>query len=68
MPDSTKALITPPVAAKRPHSATHHGITVSDEYAWLRDPGYPEVNDKEILAHLAAENACSRAASSRTSR
>jgi oligopeptidase B len=47
---------TPPIAAKKPHSAEHHGITVSDDYAWLRDPGYPEVADKEILAHLEAEN------------
>jgi len=46
-----------PVAAKKPHTFTHHGITVSDDYAWLRDPGYPEVTDKEILAHLQAENA-----------
>jgi oligopeptidase B len=50
-------LATPPVAAKKPSSETHHGITVTDDYAWLRDPGYPEVTDPEILAHLAAENA-----------
>ncbi len=49
-------LTTPPVAAKKPHSETHHGITLSDDYAWLRDPAYPEVDDKEILAHLEAEN------------
>ncbi len=47
---------TPPVAPKKPHSLTHHGITVEDEYAWLRDPGYPEVTDPAILAHLEAEN------------
>ncbi len=47
----------PPVAAKRPHSFTHHGITLSDDYAWLRDPAYPEVGDKDVLAHLEAENA-----------
>jgi len=61
MTDSTHALNTPPVAApiaaKKPHSVTHHGITVSDDYAWLRDAGYPEVTDKEVLAHIAAENA-----------
>ena len=50
-------LATPPVAAKKPHVETHHGIELSDDYAWLRDPGYPEVTDPEILAHLAAENA-----------
>ena len=47
----------PPVAAKKPHSFTHHGVTVTDDYAWLRDPGYPEVTDKDVLAHLNAENA-----------
>lgn len=51
------ALTTPPIAPKKPHSFTHHGITVSDDYAWLRDPDYPEVDDPEVLAHLAAENA-----------
>jgi oligopeptidase B len=50
-------LTTPPIAAKKPRSATHHGITVTDDYAWLRDPGYPEVTDPEVLAHLEAENA-----------
>ena len=50
-------IATPPIAAKKSHSQTHHGITVSDDYAWLRDPGYPEVTDTEVLAHLAAENA-----------
>ncbi|WP_374529202.1 S9 family peptidase [Novosphingobium sp.] len=50
-------LTTPPVAAKIPSSATHHGITVTDDYAWLRDPGYPEVTDKAVLSHLEAENA-----------
>lgn len=51
------ALTTPPIAAKKPHSITHHGITVTDDYAWLRDPGYPEVDDPAVLAHLNAENA-----------
>ncbi len=54
--------IRPPVAAKKPASTTHHGITVTDDYAWLRDPGYPEVKDPEVLAHLAAENAWFEAA------
>ncbi|WP_338467105.1 S9 family peptidase [Novosphingobium sp. ZN18A2] len=47
----------PPVAAKKPHTFTTHGIEVSDDYAWMRDPGYPVVKDEEVLAHLAAENA-----------
>jgi oligopeptidase B len=55
MTETTSA--TPPVAPKKPSSVTHHGIAVSDDYAWLRDPGYPEVADKAVLAHLEAENA-----------
>lgn len=54
MTDTTS--LAPPVAAKKPHSFTHHGITVTDDYAWLRDPGYPEVTDKEVLSYLEAEN------------
>jgi oligopeptidase B len=45
------------VAAKQAHSFTHHGITVTDDYAWLRDADYPDVKDEAILAHLNAENA-----------
>lgn len=55
MSDTTS--LAPPVAAKKPHTVTHHGITVSDDYAWMRDPGYPEVTDKAVLSHLEAENA-----------
>lgn len=51
------SLTTPPVAARKPHSATHHGVTIEDDYAWLRDPGYPEVKEAGIIAHLEAENA-----------
>ncbi len=47
----------PPIAAKKPHTFTHHGVTIEDPYNWLRDPGYPEVKDAEVLAHLEAENA-----------
>ncbi len=53
---TTPPVTAPPVAAKKPHSSTHHGITISDDYAWLRDPGYPEVTDQDVLAHLKAEN------------
>lgn len=47
----------PPVAAKRPHSTTHHGITIMDHYSWLRDPSYPKVDDADVLEYLKAENA-----------
>ena len=51
-----------PVAARKPHSYAAHGITIGDPYAWLRDPGYPEVTDTEILDYLKAENAWFEAA------
>ncbi len=49
--------ITPPVAAKREHSFTHHGITIQDPYHWLKDEGYPKVDDADVLAYLGKENA-----------
>ena len=49
--------IKPPVAAKRPHTYTVHGITVEDPYDWLYDKSYPKVYDAEVLDHLKAENA-----------
>ncbi|WP_174293310.1 S9 family peptidase, partial [Sphingomonas bacterium] len=48
---------TPPVADRRPHSFTAHGVTIIDDYAWLKDAGYPDVTDPDILAYLDAENA-----------
>ena len=53
MTDSPK----PPIAATRPHSFTTHGITIDDPWAWLKDPSYPDVKDKDVLAYLEAENA-----------
>ncbi|WP_174279045.1 S9 family peptidase [Sphingomonas bacterium] len=47
----------PPIAERRPHSFTAHGVTIDDPYAWLRDPGYPDVTDPDVLAYLQAENA-----------
>jgi oligopeptidase B len=49
--------IKPPVAAKRPHTYTHHGITIEDPYDWLYDKSYPTVDDVDVLDHLKAENA-----------
>jgi oligopeptidase B len=48
---------TPPIAERRPHSFTHHGVTLEDPYAWLRDQGYPNVTDEAVLSYLKAENA-----------
>ncbi|MEK6636882.1 MAG: S9 family peptidase [Pseudomonadota bacterium] len=47
----------PPVAAKKPHSYTRHGVTISDDYHWLKDEGYPKVDDVPVLEYLKAENA-----------
>lgn len=47
---------TPPVAARRAHSFTHHGIAIEDPYHWLKDPSYPLVEDVDVLAYLEAEN------------
>ena len=47
---------TPPVARRTKDATRMYGKTVPDPYRWLRDPGYPEVKDKEILAYLEAEN------------
>ncbi len=52
----------PPAAKPRQHSFTRHGITVFDDYAWLRDPGYPKVEDAAVLDYLNAENAYFEAA------
>ena len=46
----------PPVAEPRPHTSTHHGITLEDPWHWLRDPRYPKIQDPDVLAYLKAEN------------
>ena len=55
----TKAsdLPPPPKAAIKPHRTEHHGVAIDDPYAWLRDPGYPEVTDEAVLGYLKEENA-----------
>ena len=57
MTETATAQIKPPVAAKRPHQATYHNVTITDDYHWLRDSSYPTIDDAEILDHLKAENA-----------
>ncbi len=56
-PPRMAPLSHPPIAERRPHSFAHHGVTVVDDYAWLRDPAYPEVKDPAVLDYLNAENA-----------
>ncbi len=47
----------PPVAQRRPHSFTAHGVTIDDPWAWLKDSGYPDVTDGDVLNYLKDENA-----------
>jgi oligopeptidase B len=56
------------MAEQRPASTVHHGVTLGDEYAWLRAANWQEVMrdpgalDSEIRAYLEAENAFMEAA------
>jgi oligopeptidase B len=53
---------TAPVAPRRPHSFTTHGITTVDDYAWLKDARWqevlrdPSILDPDIRRYLEAEN------------
>jgi oligopeptidase B len=59
----TKAnLPAPPRAEQRPHSYERHGIRVEDPYFWLKDQGYPKVDDPDVLNYLKAENSYFEAA------
>ena len=49
--------LKPPVATKVPHTSTWHGDTRSDPYFWLKDQGYPKVDDPAVLDYVHAENA-----------
>jgi oligopeptidase B len=57
-----------PIAAKRPVTDTRHGITRSDDYAWMRDDNWqamfkdPSLLDPAIRVHLEAENFYQQAA------
>ena len=46
----------PPVAKRVEHREIHHGVTVSDDYFWLREKSNPEV-----IRYLEAENAYTEA-------
>jgi oligopeptidase B len=51
---SAAMTVEEPVAEKRPHEMTLHGVTRVDDYYWLRDDSR---SDPEVLAYLEAENA-----------
>ena len=44
------------MADRRPHTYSHHGFTIEDPWHWLRDSGYPTVEDADVLEYLQAEN------------
>ena len=56
-------LPTPPAAEKKPVSDTRHGITRTDDYAWMRAENWqamlkdPSLLDADLRRHLEAENA-----------
>jgi oligopeptidase B len=52
---------SPPMAKKVPKTTTLHGVTLTDEYGWLREKGTPEVT-----AYLEAENAYTEAGTAHT--
>jgi oligopeptidase B len=49
--------LAPPTAPRRPTTFERFGVAWVDDYAWLRDPSYPEVVDPAIRGYLEAENA-----------
>ena len=49
-------VVDPPIAERRAHTFSHHGIDVEDPYFWLKDQSYPKVDDPDVLAYLRLEN------------
>ncbi|MBN9456855.1 MAG: S9 family peptidase [Bosea sp.] len=62
----------PPVAAVRPKESVVHGVTLRDDYDWLRAPNWkevlrhPEALPADISTYLEAENAYCKAMMSTT--
>jgi oligopeptidase B len=61
-PTKTANSLPAPSAPRRPHSFITHGITIVDDYAWLKDADWQEVLrdpsllDADIRRYLEAEN------------
>lgn len=72
-PASSPAQPPIPLAARRAHTMTVHGQTISDDFAWLRAGNWQEVMrqpallDADIRAYLDAENAYWQASLAHTS-
>jgi oligopeptidase B len=62
MPAPAVGRTAPPRAPARPTSTVWHGVVLTDEFAWLRDPNWqavmrdPSLLDPAIRAHLEGEN------------
>ncbi|MEP1551330.1 MAG: S9 family peptidase [Paraglaciecola sp.] len=52
----TQLAIPAPIAKQQAFKAEYHGIEISDDYHWLKDQGYPTVDDVSVLDYLTAEN------------
>src|SRR5262245_57415779 len=67
-----RTLPAAPRAERRPVTSTRHGITLTDDYAWLRADNWrelmrdPSVLDASIRAYLDAENGYAKAALAHT--
>jgi len=46
----------PPITDKQNYNFEVHSATINDDYHWLRDPQWPNVQDPKILNYLKAEN------------
>ncbi len=72
MLERTSRLPPPPRAERRPKTTERHGVTLVDDYAWLRADNWrdvmrdPAVLAPEIRAYLDAENAYAKAAFAHT--
>ena len=54
-------MIKTPIAEKKAHIHTHHGIKRVDHYAWLKDK-----SDNQVIEYLNAENHCCEMAMAET--
>ncbi|MGZ3621226.1 MAG: S9 family peptidase, partial [Candidatus Binataceae bacterium] len=74
MLERTSRLSPAPCAKRRASVSTRHGITLTDDYAWLRAENWrevmrdPSVLDPDIRAYLDAENAYAKATLAHTER
>jgi len=61
-PSNKKNSLPAPLAPRRPRAFTTHGITITDDYAWLKDENWqevlrdPQVLNADIRKYLESEN------------